>query len=229
MTIETIPRPRTKLYLITPPRIEDPDSFREELLAYIKPSDVACIQIRLKTPDGDFDKKSTIAVARAIMVPLQEREIDVIINDCPQTAKELEADGVHVGLNDTSVIEARNILGDGKIVGATCKQSRHIAMEAGENGADYVAFGSFYTSTTKSNTTPANIEILSWWQEIMELPCVAIGGITPDNASALVTAGADFIAVSASIWEHPQNPATAIKEFNKLFDDLYKSLPSKSK
>lgn len=225
MKNETTERPRTKLYLITPPQIEDTGLFRDNLLEFISSDDVACLQIRMKTTSGKFDKQSTYSVSEVLLEPLQQREIDVIINDCPETAHKLGADGVHVGLEDTSVKDARKILGEGKIVGATCKQSRHLAMEAGEAGADYVAFGSFYASTTKTNTTVANKDILSWWQAIMELPCVAIGGITPSNARPLVKAGADFIATSASVWNHPIGPAQAIKEFNILFDELYKSQP----
>ena len=225
MTFDINSRPRTKLYLITPPQIADPIMFRDQLLEFLNPDEVACLQIRMKTSSGEFDRKSTHAVAEALLGPLKELEIDLIINDCPETAKELGADGVHVGLEDTTVKDARNILGEGKIVGATCKQSRHIAMEAGEAGADYVAFGSFYSSSTKTDTTPASIEILSWWQALMELPCIAIGGVAPDNAAPLVRAGADFIAASASIWNHPQGPAFSVKEFNNLFDELYESQP----
>lgn len=225
MTLDTNFRPRTKLYLITPAQIADPIGFRDQLLEFLNPDEVACLQIRMKTSSGDFDKKSTHSVAEALHQPLTELEIDLIINDCPETAKEIGADGVHVGLEDATVKDARSIVGEGKIVGATCKQSRHIAMEAGEAGADYVAFGSFYSSSTKSDTTPADIEILSWWQALMELPCIAIGGVTPENAAPLVRAGADFIAASASIWNHPKGPAFAVKEFNNLFDELYESQP----
>ena len=223
MTLAPLERPRTKLYLITPPKIDDPLLFRDHLLEFINPNDVACLQIRLKTPNGEFDRKSTLSVAEVLIDPLKQREIDLIINDCPVTARDIDADGVHVGLKDSPVKEARKIVGQEKILGATCKQSRHYAMEAGEAGADYVAFGSFYVSETKTDATPANIEILSWWQEIMELPCVAIGGITPANAMPLVKAGADFIAASASVWNHARGPAHAIKEFNILFDELYKA------
>ena len=226
MTFDTNSRPRTKLYLITPPQIADPLMFRDQLLEFLNPDDVACLQIRLKTSTGKFDKKSTHTVAEALHVPLKQLEIDLIINDCPETAKELGADGVHVGLDDAPVKDARSIVGEGKIVGATCKQSRHLAMEAGEAGADYVAFGSFYSSTTKTDATPANVEILSWWQALMELPCIAIGGVKPENAAPLVRAGADFIAASASVWNHPKGPAFAVKQFNNLFDELYESQPN---
>lgn len=199
--------------------------FGDQLLEFLNPDEVACLQIRMKMSSGRFDKKSTHSVAEALLEPLKELEVDLIINDCPETAKELGADGVHVGLEDATVKDARSIVGEEKIVGATCKHSRHIAMEAGEAGADYVAFGSFYSSTTKTDTTPANVEILSWWQALMELPCIAVGGVTPENAAPLVKAGADFIATSASIWNHPKGPAFAVKEFNNLFDELYESQP----
>ncbi|MEL6473444.1 MAG: thiamine phosphate synthase [Pseudomonadota bacterium] len=220
MSDDAPPRPRTRLYLITPPRIEAPTAFRDLLLDALDGGDVASLQIRLKTETGALDEAATRALAAEILGPVQARDVAVLINDSPKLARNLGADGVHVGLDDTPVKEARAIVGPDAIVGATCKASRHAAMDAGEAGADYVAFGSFFPTSTKTDATPADPEILAWWQDTMELPCVAIGGITPENASGLVTAGADFLAVAAAVWTHRDGPRAAITQFNALLDAL---------
>lgn len=212
-------RERTRLYLITPPVIADIDGFAETLISALDAGDVACVQLRLKDGDG-IDQGATRALAAVIMGPVQARGIAVVINDSPSLALELGADGVHVGLEDVPVAEARRILGPDAIIGATCKDSRHHAMLAGEAGADYVAFGSFFPTATKAGATPADPAILSWWQETMELPCVAIGGITVERADSLVRAGADFLAVSAGVWNHPGGAPAAVAAFNAVFDEL---------
>jgi thiamine-phosphate pyrophosphorylase len=140
-----------------------------------------------------------------------------ILNDRPDLAAELGCDGVHVGQEDASYAEARALVGADKIVGVTCHDSRHLAMEAGEAGADYVAFGAFFPTATKEPKTRADLELLQWWAEAMVVPVVAIGGITVKNAPALIAAGADFLAVSAGVWEHPDGPEAAVKAFNSLF------------
>jgi thiamine-phosphate pyrophosphorylase len=142
------------------------------------------------------------------------RGVALILNDRPDLAAALDCDGVHVGQSDASCAEARRLVGKDRIVGVTCHDSRHLAMEAAEAGADYVAFGAFFPTDTKDAPTRADIEILSIWQESMLIPCVAIGGITVDNCRPLVTAGADFLAVSAGVWKHPDGPAAAVKAFN---------------
>jgi thiamine-phosphate pyrophosphorylase len=142
----------------------------------------------------------------------------VILNDRPDLAAELGCDGVHVGPEDASYAEARRIMGDDATVGVTCRNSRHVAMEFAEEGADYVAFGAFFPSSTKDAATRADPEILEVWSETTNVPCVAIGGITVDNCELLVAAGADFIAVSAGVWTHPDGPAAAVRAFNAVFD-----------
>ena len=117
------------------------------------------------------------------------------------------------------VVEARKLLGD-LMLGVTCHGSRDLAMTAGEAGADYVAFGAFFPSTTKEPPATAELEVLTWWSELMELPCVAIGGITPENCKPLVTAGADFLAVSASVWGHSEGPAAAVRAFNEAMHSV---------
>ena len=139
------------------------------------------------------------------------------MNDRPDLANELGCDGVHVGQEDATYAEARAILGAKAIVGVTAHDSRHLAMDAADAGADYVAFGAFFPTKTKEPKTQADIELLRWWADMMVVPCVAIGGITVQNAAPLVEAGADFLAVSAGVWEHPDGPEAAVKAFNNLF------------
>lgn len=218
---DTIPRSRARLYLITPPQIADLAEFAAILEGALEAGDVACLQLRLKQADGvAIDEVATRAAAEMLTPIAQAYGTAIIINDSPELAVELDADGVHVGLNDYSVKEARAIIGPDMILGATAKDSRHVAMTAGEQGADYVAFGAFYDTETKADTVRAEINVLEVWQSIMEIPCVAIGGITPDNAAPLVTAGADFIAVSSSVWNAPQGAPVAVAAFNAMFDEL---------
>lgn len=214
------PRPRTRLYLITPPQIADVAGFARILEASLGAGDVASLQLRLKGADGMIDMPATREVSRAVTSMAQEAGVAVLINDSAELAKELSADGVHVGWDDSPVQAARKLLGPDAIVGATAKNSYHKAMQAGEDGADYVAFGAFYPTATKDGTVPAELELLQVWQAAMLIPCVAIGGITVDNAEPLVTAGADFIAVSSGVWAHPEGPVAAVKAFNDLLDRL---------
>lgn len=220
MTTPPPPRPRTRLYLLTPPRIDDAAAFARTLDKVLAAGDVASLQIRLKDASGMIDMQATREVGRAVTRAAQEAGVAVIINDAVDLAKDLGADGVHVGWDDLPVKEARKRLGPDAIVGATAKNSYHRAMQAGEDGADYVAFGAFFPSATKSATVPAELELLQVWQAAMLIPCVAIGGITTENAAPLVQAGADFLAVSAGVWEHAEGPAAAVRTFNALFDAL---------
>ena len=173
---------------------------------------MACLQIRLKNLGDD-------ALARVVDVlrpPAQQRGVAVLLNDHPELAFETGCDGVHIGQEDAPYKEARQAVGPDKIVGVTCHNSRHLAMEAGELGADYVAFGAFFPTATKEVLHQAEMDILSWWSEVFTIPSVAIGGIIVDNASLLVEAGADFLAVSGGVWNHPKGPAAAVAEFNRV-------------
>jgi thiamine-phosphate pyrophosphorylase len=207
---------RCRLYLITPPALPHPQVFAEELRAALDGGDVAVLQLRLKDVGDDV-----IARAADILRPIcQQRSVALVMNDRPDLALKLDCDGVHVGQEDTPYAEARRLLGPDRIIGVTCKASRHLAMEAAEAGADYVAFGAFFTSSTKNVTTPAALDILEWWDEMMTVPSVAIGGITVDNCRAVVEAGADFLAVANGVWGHPGGPTVAVRDFNKVFDEL---------
>ena len=174
------------------------------------------MQLRLKDlPDAE------ILRAGEILMPIvQLANAAFIVNDRADLAKRLGADGVHIGQEDTPYTQARALMGPKGIVGVTCHDSRHLAMEAAEAGADYVAFGAFFETTTKQAKTKADPSILTWWQEMMTAPCVAIGGITPDNARGLAEAGADFLAVSSGVWDHPEGPAVAVKRLNDIFESL---------
>ena len=176
--------------------------------------DVACFQLRLKDQSADEIRKA----CDLLMPKIQARDVAFILNDDPILAKQVGADGVHVGQDDTPYKKAREIVGDQAIVGVTCHNSRHLAMTAAENGADYVAFGAFYPTTTKDAKSTAGIDLLEWWGPLVETPVVAIGGITVDNAAPLVKSGADFLAVSAGIWKHSDGPAAAVKELNRVID-----------
>jgi thiamine-phosphate pyrophosphorylase len=196
-----------QLYLISPPQIDF--SFADRLESALSAAPVAAFQLRLKGVDED-------EIAR-LAEPLQrmcaDHETGFIINDSMALAKRLGADGVHLGQGDGDPKAARALLGSTAQIGITCHNSRHLAMEAGENGADYVAFGAFYDTGTKSTVFRAEKDILTWWNGIFELPSVAIGGITPENAPELALAGADFVAASGSVWLCPDGEAAAVRAF----------------
>lgn len=156
-------------------------------------------------------------------------DVVLILNDNPDLAAELSCDGVHVGQDDTPYAEARQLVGPDAIVGVTCHNSRHLAMSAAEQGADYVAFGAFFPTSTKQAKTQADIELLRWWAELMEVPVVAIGGITVKNCRPLVEAGADFLAVIGGVWNHPDGPAAAVAAFNRLFDEVAETKTGKAR
>lgn len=200
-----------RLYLISPPRLSAAN-FLTPLQEALEGGDVASFQLRLKNISDDEIRR----VVDTLRPTVQAAGTAFILNDRPDLAAELGCDGVHVGQEDASYAEARKLLPK-SIVGVTCHDSRHLAMEAGEAGADYVAFGAFFPTQTKDPKTSADIDLLRWWSEMMVVPCVAIGGITVQNAPALVQAGADFLAVSAGVWEHPEGPEAAVKAFNALF------------
>ncbi len=202
--------PPCQLYLISPTDVGG--DFPAILRAALSAGPVAAFQFRLKGIDQH--------AAAALAAPLQEicaaADVAFIVNDSVALAKRLGADGVHLGQSDGDVRDARIELGSKAQIGVTCHNSRHLAMEAAEAGADYVAFGAFYPSITKHAEHHAELDTLIKWSGVTEIPCVAIGGITPDNATPLIESGADFLAVSSSIWTHPSGPAAAVKAFNAL-------------
>lgn len=205
-------RAPTRLYLITPPAFTL-DAFMPALREALAGGDVAAVQLRLKDAPDDAVR----AAGRALAPLVRDAGALLIVNDRPDLALEIGADGVHVGQEDAPYAQARALLGADRIVGVTCHDSRHLAYAAAEAGADYVAFGAFYPTATKQAKFHAELDVLEIWQETMETPCVAIGGITTTNAAPLVRAGADYLAVSAGVWGHAEGPRAAVAAFNLLF------------
>jgi thiamine-phosphate pyrophosphorylase len=205
-----MPPPDCRLYLITPPALDDLDAYGRALGEALEGGDVGALQLRLKGADDAVVE----AAVRVLLPMVRARDIPLILNDRPDLAARFGCDGVHIGQDDAPYAEARRIVGKDRIVGVTCHDSRHLAMEAAEAGADYVAFGAFFPTSTKAAKTRADPELLEDWQQIMLTPCVAIGGVTPANCRPLVAAGADFIAASSAVWSHPGGPGAAVAAFN---------------
>lgn len=200
-----------KLYLISPQEVGG--AFPDRLKAALEPEIASAFQLRVK----DVSEHELARLAEPLQRICADGDVAFIVNDSMQLAKRLGSDGVHLGQSDGDVRDARALLGPSAQIGKTCHDSRHFAMEAGEAGADYVAFGAFYPTTTKpSNYRPAP-SILSWWSTLFEIPCVAIGGITPDNATPIVEAGADFIAVCQAVWGK-DDPGAAVKAFEQVLN-----------
>lgn len=197
-----------QLYLITPPHF-DVTAFSVLLQRAFEGGPVAALQLRLKGASDDDIRRA----GEALRPICNAANCALIVNDRADLAKAIGADGVHLGQGDGDMRAARTLLGADAQIGITCHNSRHLAMEAGDAGADYVAFGAFYPSITKEPPSMAEPEILQWWSSLMEVPCVAIGGITPQNAPPLIAAGADFLAVSASVWA---NPTQSVADFTQL-------------
>jgi thiamine-phosphate pyrophosphorylase len=203
--------PACRLYLITPPTLPDPPGFATGRLApALDAGDVGALQIRLKSLEEDALRRAIDAIRPVA----QARGVAVILNDRADLAVETGCDGAHLGQQDGDHAEGRRRLGADRVLGITCHASRHLAMEAGECGADYVAFGAFFPTDTKAVTHHAAPDILEWWSGLFELPCVAIGGITAANCAPLVRAGADFLAVIGAVWSHPEGPAAGVRAIN---------------
>lgn len=201
-----------QLYLISPPEIE-PIAFGEDLKRAIAggPDIVGAFQLRLK----DVHDDDVLRAAEVLIPVCAEYDIPFLVNDRPDLATASGADGVHIGQSDASYDDARALLGDQKTIGVTCHDSRHLAMTAGEKGADYVAFGAFFPTTTKDAKYHPDPEILEWCSSMTVLPCVAIGGITQENCTPLIGAGADFLAVVSAVWNFPAGPEAAVAAFAK--------------
>ena len=203
-------RPACQLYLISP--ADAGGDFPERLREALGGGPVAAFQFRVK----GIDQHEAARLAEPLQQLCAEHEVAFIVNDDMGLAKRLGADGVHLGQGDGDPREARALLGPSAQIGVTCHDSRHLAMEAGEAGADYVAFGAFFPTGTKETFHRPEPSILGWWSTVFEIPCVAIGGITPDNGRALVEAGADFLAVCNSVWAHPEGPAAGVAAFQPI-------------
>lgn len=218
-----------RLYLISPPHFEL-NAFELQLREAISGGDIGCFQLRLKDAEAPEIRRA----AQQLLPICREHGIAFIINDRPDIAMELGADGAHLGQDDLDfwpISKTRQIMGDDFVIGVSCHDSSHLAMEAGEEGADYVAFGAFFPTTSKSPEKLAkygtpNVDMLQWWYHYTVLPCVAIGGLTPDNCAPMVAAGADFVAAINAIWSHEQGPAEAVAAFNRTIKTAIKQRKS---
>jgi thiamine-phosphate pyrophosphorylase len=202
--------PPCRLYLITPPAFAL-ESFADTLKSALDGGDVAAVQLRLKPASDDAVRRA----AGRLLPIVRGRGIAFLLNDRADLAAELDCDGVHIGQEDIPLGAARKAIGTDRVLGVSCHNSRHLAMLAGEAGADYVAFGAFFPSSTKEARYRADTGLLEWWRDLAGIPCVAIGGITVENCLPLVRAGADFLAVSHAVWNHADGPEAAVKAFNR--------------
>jgi len=203
-----------RLYLVTPPRL-NPARFADLLAAALDAGDVAAVQLRLK----DASEAAWRDAIEALRPVAQARDVAFLLNDRADLVRETGCDGAHVGQQDMPARQARALLGPDLTLGVTCHESRDLAMRAGEDGADYVAFGAFYPSASKEAQYRAEVDILRWWSELMEIPCCAIGGITAENCAPLVRAGADFLAVIGAVWGHPEGPAAGVRALNAAIEE----------
>lgn len=209
-----------RLYLITPPEIRDPVSFRAALLPVLDAVDIAFLQLRMKRPDGTpVCDDDILRTGEAILPSALEYGVRLLVNDRPDLARKTGAHGVHVGQSDASCRDARSVLGPESVVGVTCHDSGKLALAAENAGADYVAFGSFFPTRTKKVSAMAVPDLIGWWKKSALAPCVAIGGITPGNCKPLVRAGADFLAVSSGVWTYPAGPVQAVRDFARAFGE----------
>jgi thiamine-phosphate pyrophosphorylase len=205
-----------RLYLITPPVIGDVDVFADALKSALDAGDVACLQLRLKSPQGGAPPDADVLRAAERLLPTaQARNVHFLINDRPDLAQRAGADGVHIGPADASYAEARALVGELRTVGVSCRDSMDRAMAAGEAGADYVAFGAFFPTRTKQTAARAPLALIEDWVYSTTVPCVAIGGLNADNCTPVVAAGADFIAVSSAVWDAPEGPAEGVVKLNE--------------
>lgn len=215
-----------RLYLVSPPSLE-PEAFAATLQEAFAAGDVGAFQLRLK----DADEAAIIAACEKLIPVCHANGTAFILNDRVDLVRRVGADGVHIGQDDTPLRTAREQLGEQAIIGVSCHDSSHMAMEAGEGGADYVAFGAFYPTQSKSPEKLAKYgtptaALIEDWATYTTLPCVAIGGLTPENCAPLVTAGADFIAAITAVWSHPQGVAAGVKAFNQAIKQGIKARPA---
>ena len=205
--------PPCSLYLITPPAFDDA-ALARDLGAVLEaaPGLVTCLQLRL--PGAD---RARLSAATAALMPLcHDADVALLLCDEAALAMELGCDGVHLEMESSpkTVKALRNSLGADAIIGASCQTSRHTGMLCAEGGADYVSFGPVYASATKAlPAAEEGLETLGWWAQMMEVPCVAVGGITAANCAPVVSAGADFIATIGGLWNAPEGPAEAAAAF----------------
>jgi thiamine-phosphate pyrophosphorylase len=197
------------IYLISPAKIKG-NKFYRELDLVLKTNKVKFFQLRQKK----ITTNNLLKISKKVKKIAKKNNVKFLINDKPLIAKKIDADGCHIGQKDMSYKKSRKILGKNKIIGVTCHNSKKLAIKAKKNKANYIAFGSFFKSSTKKSSFKANLAILHWAKKKINMPTVAIGGINDSNYKKILSNGADFIACSNYIWNNKKlNPVSAIKKF----------------
>jgi len=197
------------IYLISPQKIRGA-RFYNELDQVLKTNKVKYFQLRLKK----ISSLNLIKISRKIKKITRKNNVKFLINDKPTVARTVGADGCHIGQKDMNLMSCRKILGKNKIIGVTCHNSKKLALKAKKNGANYIAFGSFFKSSTKKSAFKANLAILRWAKKKINMPIVAIGGINNSNYKKILSNGANFIACSSYIWNNKKlDPVSAISKF----------------
>ncbi len=196
--------PKTGLYVITPPAIDLSllEAGVSEIAAAASDLDrPLCIQLWL----GDDRLDDLRRYAERLLPIARAADIAFLVNGDVALAASIDADGVHLNNPEAEAIAAaRQMLADDTIVGVSCGGSRHAGMIAAESGADYVSFGPIYKTETKQrDADPAASDAIEWWAGVMEVPCVAVGGLNAENAWEVAHSGADFLALVSSVWDHP--------------------------
>ena len=198
------------IYLISPQKIRGA-RFYNELDQVLKTNKVKYFQLRLKK----ISNLNLIKISKKIKKITRKNNVKFLINDKPSIAKTVNANGCHIGQKDINFIISRKILGKNKIIGVTCHNSKKLALKAKRYGANYIAFGSFFKSSTKKTAYKANLAILRWAEKKISMPVVAIGGINSSNYKKILASGANFIACSNYIWNNKKlDPVSAINKFN---------------
>ena len=196
------------IYLISPPKIRG-NEFYKELNWILKTNKVKYFQLRLKK----ISDHNLLKISKKIKKLVKKNNVKFLINDKPLVAKAVDSDGCHIGQKDMDFVNSRKILGKNKIIGVTCHSSKKLALKAKKYGANYVAFGSFFKSSTKKSALKANLTILRWAKKKINMPTVAVGGINSSNYKKILSSGADFIACSGYVWNNKKlDPVSAIKK-----------------
>ena len=198
------------IYLISPQKIKG-NKFYNKLDQVLKTNKVKYFQLRLKK----ISNLNLIKISKKIKKITRKNNVKFLINDKPSVAKTVDANGCHIGQKDMNFTISRKILGKNKIIGVTCHNSKKLALKAKRYGANYIAFGSFFKSSTKKTAYKANLAILRWAEKKISMPVVAIGGINSSNYKKILASGANFIACSNYIWNNKKlDPVSAINKFN---------------
>ena len=197
------------IYLISPQKIRGLE-FYKELNQILKTNKVKYFQLRLKK----IPTSNLLKISKKIKKIVKKNNVKFLINDKPLVAKMVGSDGCHIGQKDMDFVNGRKILGKNKIIGVTCHNSKKLALKAKKYGANYVAFGSFFESSTKKTAFKANLAILRWAKKKINMPIVAIGGINSSNYKKILSNGANFVACSSYIWNNKKlDPVSAISKF----------------